>query len=394
MSHAVSLSVPIAIPAFLTALCGLPAPAASGVDAPRGLYCSCPPTNEFSHSVLPDVAALDHVDGTLVRVAWADLEPSPGVYDWSLLDDELARADQYDTDVALAIVLGSGSPDWLAGLGVPTHTVDFFGQAVTRYIPWNETLLARWTATIAQAGARYDGHPRIKLIHMTHETGNGFEMQLRGRPSDWAPVGYTDELYIDSYKTVLDAFALAFPSHPLDVDVHPVLESDAVAQQVAAYGEATIGERFGVLAAWWTQNNAANVYPAMNTILLDAPFSAIQVARSETVHGPEIFGEGGLEGALQLAVDSGIGYAEVWNADLLNPALEAEIVTFAQAIDGSGPCAPADLAQPFGVFDLADINAFIGAFVDAHSDADLNEDGVFDLADLGLFVAQFTAGCP
>ena len=382
----------LACRAFLIASCA--SIVSASPDAPRGLFCSCPPTNTNSHSVLEDVAALDHVDGTLLRVGWDALEPTPGDYDWSLLDAELARAEQFDTDVALAIVLGNSAPAWLEQAGAETITVTFFDQTFERYVPWDSVLLSNWTEMIARAGARYDGHPRIKIVHITHETGNGFEMQLRGTLADWQTVGYTHERYTDSYKAVIDAFAAAFPSHPLDVDVHPVLDSDAVAQDVAEYGLATIGQRFGILAAWWTQNNAQNVYPAMNTILLDAPFSAIQVARSETVHGPEIFGEGGLSGALQLAIDSGIGYAEVWNADLLNPSLQPSIVAFAEALDDAAPCGDADLAEPFGVLDLADINAFLTAFQNAEPAGDLTCDGVFDLADLGQFVGAFVAGCP
>jgi hypothetical protein len=54
---------------------------------------------------------------------------------------------------------------------------------------------------------------------------------------------------------------------------------------------------------------------------------------------------------------------------------------------------PADLAEPFGVLDLADINAFIAGFVDQSPAADLNEDGVFDLGDIGLFIESFLGGC-
>jgi DNA-binding beta-propeller fold protein YncE len=60
--------------------------------------------------------------------------------------------------------------------------------------------------------------------------------------------------------------------------------------------------------------------------------------------------------------------------------------------DGS-PC-PADLAEPFGVLDLADISAFVGAFVSGAPGADLDGNGIFDLADVVAFVASFTAGCP
>ena len=56
---------------------------------------------------------------------------------------------------------------------------------------------------------------------------------------------------------------------------------------------------------------------------------------------------------------------------------------------------PSDLAAPFGVLDLADINAFVGGFVNHEPIADLAEPfGVFDLADIGIFVGGFAGGCP
>ena len=56
-------------------------------------------------------------------------------------------------------------------------------------------------------------------------------------------------------------------------------------------------------------------------------------------------------------------------------------------------CATADLAAPFGVLDLSDINAFIDAFVMGEPIADLDANGVFDLADVGVFVASFVNSC-
>lgn len=63
--------------------------------------------------------------------------------------------------------------------------------------------------------------------------------------------------------------------------------------------------------------------------------------------------------------------------------------------EAGGGCNPADLAEPFGVLDLGDINAFVGAFLDGDVDlGDLNGDGVLDLGDIGLFVESFIGGCP
>jgi hypothetical protein len=58
------------------------------------------------------------------------------------------------------------------------------------------------------------------------------------------------------------------------------------------------------------------------------------------------------------------------------------------------PCIDADLAAPFGLLDLADINAFVAGFVAMDPIADLTSDGLYDLADINLFVSSFVGGCP
>ena len=60
-----------------------------------------------------------------------------------------------------------------------------------------------------------------------------------------------------------------------------------------------------------------------------------------------------------------------------------------------GGCNAADLAEPFGVLDLADVQGFIAAFVSGDPAADLvPPEGVLDLADLQAFLVEFTGGCP
>lgn len=99
---------------------------------------------------------------------------------------------------------------------------------------------------------------------------------------------------------------------------------------------------------------------------------------------------------IQHCRDAGyIPYAAHRNRDL------NEIVTFSSAgwtfpqpEPGCAACSPADLTDPAGVLDLADINAFVAAFTTQQPAADLAEPfGVFDLADLGAFAAAFLAGC-
>ncbi len=77
--------------------------------------------------------------------------------------------------------------------------------------------------------------------------------------------------------------------------------------------------------------------------------------------------------------DTGIGF----------PAVDLGAYEFGSA----APC-PADLAEPFGVLDLADIGAFVAGFTAGDPVADLDGNGVLDLADINLFIASFLAGCP
>lgn len=65
-------------------------------------------------------------------------------------------------------------------------------------------------------------------------------------------------------------------------------------------------------------------------------------------------------------------------------------------INGSDPaCNAADLADPFGVLDLGDVQAFIAGFTSQDPIADIAApSGVFDLADVQAFIGAFAAGCP
>lgn len=59
------------------------------------------------------------------------------------------------------------------------------------------------------------------------------------------------------------------------------------------------------------------------------------------------------------------------------------------------PCNPADLAEPGGLLDLADVIAFSTAFSAGDGAADIAEPfGLLDLADVTSFIGFFLAGCP
>ena len=93
------------------------------------------------------------------------------------------------------------------------------------------------------------------------------------------------------------------------------------------------------------------------------------------------------EGFLYLAVTGGSDY------DLLGGHEESGDYEVGVALGGPPPCNAADLAEPYGLLDLSDINAFAAAFLANDPLADLEPDGLFDLSDITTFINAFVQGC-
>lgn len=88
-------------------------------------------------------------------------------------------------------------------------------------------------------------------------------------------------------------------------------------------------------------------------------------------------------------------YTIPWEPALVETRLAANVNITAQAPDptmGSNVCSRADIAEPCGLLDLADILAFVTAFANQDPIADMDGSGLFDLADVLAFVTTFQAG--
>ena len=94
----------------------------------------------------------------------------------------------------------------------------------------------------------------------------------------------------------------------------------------------------------------------------------------------------------------GVTLADGFDGVRVVGTLSSGVVAAVEMVDGVvvGDAVPvgcnvADLVEPYGVLDLADINAFVSAFLGGAGD--LNGDGVLDLSDINLFVGSFAGGC-
>ena len=314
------------------------------VSAPAGIFVSSGPT------VSDRVLAQEHVAGNLIRVGWDQLQPAPDSYDFSAIDSLISQARQHNKQVTLSVLNGPRTPQWLYELGAKAFSYEF----KTRYsgrgnrqetipLPWDPTYLTYWGKLIASLGKRYADNPVVSLVHITHASKNGFEMQLPeervgGRPETaaqgpWHDAGYTEDKHVKAIQQVITDFATAFPNTPIDIEIHPVLDSVEPARRVYEYGKTHYGKRFGLFSAWWSgksQRWNEALYPILQNAC-EFSFCSIQMIGNQT-RQPERLLNGSLLSAMQEAEELGAKYFEVWSADLANTALKHEIATFSSTL--------------------------------------------------------------
>ena len=298
-----------------------------------GTYCSCGLTSEKASSINRDTEGLDYLDGVLVRISWADLNPQIGIYDWSYIDEQIEYAEARGIHITLAVMNGPYAPKWLADEGATFIDYVIRNDSRSLPLPWDDVYLSYYKEFIAALGEQYKDSNTIALIHMTNATTNGFEMQYNfstETEAEFQSAGYSESVLIDSWKSVIDAFATAFPSTPIDIEVHPVFFSDEVPNKVVDYGLKTYGKRFGVFAAWWSEHNALNVYTGAYALIQRAvqeSFASLQMVGAVINDiGSSSLTIDELTAALELAISNGVYYIEIWNADLINSDLDTLIL--------------------------------------------------------------------
>jgi hypothetical protein len=94
---------------------------------------------------------------------------------------------------------------------------------------------------------------------------------------------------------------------------------------------------------------------------------------------------------VRLVANDGSGAFE----DVIEAGLDAFALRFDAVRARQVNCNVADLAEPFGVLDLADVQGFVMGFLKLDPAADLAApQGVWDLNDVSAFVSSFEGGCP
>jgi hypothetical protein len=187
------------------------------------------------------------VDGIGIRQAWADLEPSEGVYNWAYLDTEIGRARSAGKKVLLRIEDGSlNIPPWVMnGIATTFSYLDLnpyhssYGSTITIPVFWDSYYLVKKTAMITAVGARYTGNSAVKIACVgiaNAYSDDWYVPHTSTNITNWRSVGYTSQKLIDSCDAIVDAVMAAFPNQVVVAAINPNGNLD----QTADYASSTV----------------------------------------------------------------------------------------------------------------------------------------------------------
>jgi hypothetical protein len=313
------------------------------------------------------------VDGIYVTFKWEDLEPRPQQYDWTLVDQIVDKALQFDKKLSIAVGTGAYAPSWLYDSGVEKSTFVVGhhggrrGRCRTVDIPWP------WDANYQKAYARMmrgladhlrkrpGAYEAVRIVKVTgiNQITNETRMPAASRVREdscsgaaapiWQAAEYRPSKVVDAWKQFAIAVESAFPDKLLAINVlenngFPALDErgELVRRGSSAYIdvkkriiEAGIRLLPGRFAVQWNGLSTRNVAP-----------SVLEAAKGGAIIGWQTNLHRGREGAgcdavppynwqpcdtstyretLEFGIKNGGRYLEIWapDAERFPEAIEA-----------------------------------------------------------------------
>ena len=191
------------------------APDQTRADVPRGVFSLVPSDGVPASDT---VLANPNVTGISIRYGWMGLEPTDGVYNWTFLDSEVARAAAAGKSVLLRIVTQAGKPQWVTDAvttaGGVFFTFDNNGSSTSIPVFWDPTYLAKKKEMIAALGAHFGDNPTVKIVSASFANSSSEDWSVphtQDYVTQWLSIGYTSEKMLNAGKQIIDATMTAFP---------------------------------------------------------------------------------------------------------------------------------------------------------------------------------------
>lgn len=318
-------------------------------DLPRGIISTSGKRLRISQNILENST----ITGFMVVEGWNEVEIAEGIYDWSHIDSEVARAKAAGKVVRLSIHIGGDdTPQWLSQNYPEIKNVIWYdkrsGSAMSIPAYWDSKFIEVRRRFFEAVGNRYQNEPTIFAVSgsmVNPNTGDWtFAAQTTEQVQSYLDAGFTEEVFIDAHKRVLDYAMAAFKNKYVISAVGPIpreLVSDKYSAVYKAldYAYATYSNRLIIIKGSLSSGTpSASVVPENHhwqTIRKYSPNASAQFVWSVT-DDPDFKMNGKVPyavnqnkdifwNAVQIGKSYNLRWIEVWSIDLLNPDLQDDI---------------------------------------------------------------------
>ncbi|MGD7654319.1 MAG: hypothetical protein ACQCXQ_13955 [Verrucomicrobiales bacterium] len=324
--------------------------AASAHGGPTEAAAVTKPVGAYASMLTGRAVENDLMQGGLVRVLWAELEPSRGEFDFAPIETQLRRLPQ-GKKWSLALYGGWASieaddpgrvktpplrggsakqrplkphmsPPWLVSeLGAETFVIQFRGTAVNLPKYWDPVVQKRLAVMMQAVAGKYQEDERLALIYVPQMTSNGLEGHFNGVPketllaaADLKPTETREfeKLWTGAALSAIRSTAAAFPNKAVAFEVHELLGSAAIPKQIMSgiLADPALSRQAGI-AMWWISGKTdyqAELLAAIEKFPGDLYGQVI--GRSDQSHR---FPGGDYKAVFTQAAKLGMRYIEPWN---------------------------------------------------------------------------------
>lgn len=222
-----------------------PSPAASSSPKPSPTASSSPPVAPSTGQLKPVLSGLltrgfqqqklPYLGGFVVRADWKDLEPRPGVFNFSEIDRQVGSATANGYGVKFRIYAGDVAPDWAKGIGGPP--MPFYDHmrkmksTLGRF--WDPGYQMAWQGVQTALADRYDSNPTVREVNVSGTCVESAEVSLliandkipgtkTTNGKQYASHGYTEAARQAALWNDINFMAAAWPHTRINLFVHPM----------------------------------------------------------------------------------------------------------------------------------------------------------------------------
>jgi hypothetical protein len=266
-----------------------------------------------------------NITGVIIRTWWKFVEPSPQTFDWSYIDQGLALAQNknHNKKIAITVVAGLHSPDWIYTAGAQKFTIQGVGVMPC---PWDPVFQSAWQQFVLALGTRYDSQAAVSYV-TAEGPGRTEECYLCKSEADVEELDQDGgvKVWIQAAETIAGFYAAAFPTTPfVYADGEPIPDDTTDYGTVVDYCVSTFGAQFGIKSDGLRPKYPMNSYGAK-----EIPVLSPQHPVGFQDYGP--FHEAGkLQQALNIGIELKAHFIEVLSSDV-RAAYDQTVIANAQS---------------------------------------------------------------